>query len=225
MGGAGAAEPGAERPLVVRWTWVGAGCGFLAVLSYALISAAPLTSAQGLVLACVFGPALVCASTGLYNVLRLHRRTVTLDLGLIANVVAGATVTLTQLAQLGLRRWFEDEFGKGSTDSAERALHAAYEAANGIQLGLDVAFDVFLGLGTALLATNMWQHPRFGRLLGVSGVAIAVALVVLNLVAFPEPPAEAGSIDLGPLVGTWYLVVTGRLAMSARWAAEHATPS
>lgn len=222
MVGAGEAVLRPETALAVRWTWVGAGCGFLAVLSYALISAAPLTSGQGLVAACVFGPALVCASTGLYNVLRVHRRTVSLDLGLVANAVAGATVTLTLLAQLGLRRWFEGEFGTGSTDSSERALHAAYEAANGIQLGLDVAFDLFLGLGTVLLAANMWHHPRFGRLLAVSGGAIAIALVVVNLTVFPEPPAEAGSIDLGPLIGAWYLIVTVRLAMSTRWVAAHA---
>jgi len=75
-------------------TRVGAACGFLAVLSYALISAAPLAPAQGLVFACVFGLALMCASTGLYHVVRARRRTVSLDLGLMANVAAGVTVTL-----------------------------------------------------------------------------------------------------------------------------------
>jgi hypothetical protein len=38
------------------------------------------------------------------------------------------------------------------------AFHAAFEAGNGIQLGLDVAWDVFIGLGTPLLALNMWRH-------------------------------------------------------------------
>jgi hypothetical protein len=195
--------------------------GFLAVLSYALISAAPLTSAQGLVVACVFGPALVCASLGLYHVLRAHRRTVSLDLGLVANVAAGVTVTLMLFAQLGLKRWFEVQFGAGSTDSSERALQAAFEAGNGLQLGLDVAWDLFLSLGTILLAANMWNHPRFGRPLAVSGCVIAVALAIANLAVFPEPPGQAGSIDLGPLIGLWYLIVTVRLAMSRGWAANH----
>jgi len=191
------------------------------VLSYSLISAAPLTSGQGLIVACAFGPALMFASAGLYHVLRAHRRTVTLDLGLMANIAAGVTVTLMLFSQLGLRRWFELQFGNASTDSSERALHAAFEAANGIQLGLDVAWDVFLGLGTVLLALNMWRHPRFGRLLAVSGCVIAVVLVVANLAVFPEPPGQAGSIDLGPVIGLWYLIVTVRLALSGRWAAAH----
>jgi hypothetical protein len=220
-GGDGVGESRLPPALLVGWTRVGAVCGFLAVLSYTLISAAPLTSAQALVVACVFGPALVFASTGLYHVLRAHRRTVSMDLGLIANVAAGVTVTLMLFSQLGLKRWFEVQFGKGSIDSSERALHAAFEAANGIQLGLDVAWDLFLALGTVLLAWNMWHHPRFGRILAVSGIVIAVALAVANLIVFPEPPGDAGSVDLGPVIGLWYLIVTVRLAMSGRWAAVH----
>lgn len=118
----------------------------------------------------------MCASTGLYHVLRARRRTVSLDLGLMANVAASVTVTLMLFSQLGFKRWFEVQFGNGSTSSPERALHAAFEAANGIQLGLDVAWDLFLALGTVLLAWNMWHHPRFGRILAVSGIVIAVAL-------------------------------------------------
>jgi hypothetical protein len=113
-----------------------------------------------------------------------------------------------------------DAIRTGSTDSSERALQAAYGAGNGIQLGLDVAWDVFLVLGTVLLAWNMWHHPRFGRLLAVSGCVIAVALIVINLAVFPEPPGHT-VIDLGPVIGLWYLIVTIRLAMSVRWAAVH----
>ena len=65
-------------------------------------------------------------------------------------------------------------------------------------------------LGTVLLAWNMWHHPRFGRILAVSGIVIAVALVIANLIVFPEPPGNAGSIDLGPVIGLWYLIVTVR---------------
>lgn len=210
--------------LMVRWAHTGAVSGFVAVLCYSLISAAPLTHSQALVVVCIFGPALGCASMGLYHILRLHRPTVTVDLALLANVAAAVTVTLMFLAQLGLKRWFEIQFGQGSTDSSDPTLHAAFEAANGIQLGLDVAWDLFLVLGTVLFAWNMWHHPRFGRLLAVAGATIAVALLAANLAVFPEPPADAGSIDLGPLIGLWYLIVTIRLAMSGGWAAAHAAP-
>lgn len=209
------------EPRLVSWTRVGAACGFIAGASYGLALAAPATSVLGLVAACVFGPALVAFSTGLYYVLRARRRTVTLDFGIMANVAAGVTVTLMFFSQLGLKQWFEVQFGTGSTDSPERALRAGFEAANGIQLGLDFAWDLFLAMGAVLLAWNMRHHPRFGRLLAISGSVIAVALIVLNLASFPEPPEHAASIDLGPFIGLWYMIVTVRLAMSGRWAAAH----
>lgn len=209
----------AGDPLLVSWVRVGTGCGVVAGLSYALAAAAPFTSALALGAAFLFGPALIGFSAGLYHVLRAHRRTITLDLGLMADVAAGVTVTLMLLTQLALNRWFELQFGSGSRDSPERALRAGFEAANGIQLGLDVAWDVFLALGTCLFAWNMWHHPRFGRVLAVSGAAIAVALTVTNLASFPVPPGHAGSVDFGPVIGLWYVIVTVRLAMAARWAA------
>lgn len=211
------------RPgLLVQWARLGAACGFLVGLAYALGSAIPVPALE-LAAACVIGPAFMGFSLGLYHVLRARRPTVTLDLGLITNLAGGVTVTLMLFAQLGLNRWFEAEFGAGATDSSERALRAAFEAGNGIQLGLDVAWDVFLVLGALLLASNMWHHPRFGRVLAASGTVIAVALLVINLALFPEPPGHT-AVDLGPVIGLWYVIVTVRLAMSGRWAAAHELP-
>jgi hypothetical protein len=98
---------------------------------------------------------------------------------------------------------------------------AAFQAGNGLQLGLDVAWDVFLAIGTAMLAWNMGQHPRFGRLYAASGLLLAIALIGLNLAAFPENPGRAGLVDVGLLVGGWYLWVTLRMAASLGWAHEH----
>jgi hypothetical protein len=137
-----------------------------------------------LVLVCAFGPLLAIGSAGLWELLGLHRRTATLDIGLVANLAAGVTVTLMLLAQLGLKAW----------------LDAAFQAGNGLQLGLDVAWDVFLAIGTAMLAWNMGRHPRFGRAYAAIGLVLAIALIGLNLAAFPENLGRAGWIDVGPLV-------------------------
>lgn len=214
------AQPRPTAPLLVQWARIGGVCGLLTGGSYAVASAAP-TPAIELVAASVMGPAFLGASLGLYHVLRAHHRTVSVDLGLLANVAAGISLTLMVFAQLGVKRWFEVQFGDGATDSPERALDAAFQAGNGIQLGMDVAWDVFLVLGTLLLAWNMWHHPRFGRILAVSGMVIAISLIIINLAVFPEPPGHA-AIDLGPVIGLWYAIVSIRLVMSGHWAADHA---
>jgi hypothetical protein len=59
---------------------------------------------------------------------------------------------------------------------------------------------------------------RFLESLADRAWAIAVALLALNLAAFPENPGDAGLIDVGPLVGLWYLGVTVCMAQSLHWA-------
>ena len=63
----------------------------------------------------------------------------------------------------------------------------------------------------------MFGHPRLGKILSISGILIAFALLVLNIYSFPIPPAESGSIDLGPLTALWYLAVTIQIARSMKW--------
>ena len=190
--------------------------GALAVVAYALTQAVTLPLRPTLVLVCAFGPLLAIGSAGLWELLGRHRRTATLDIGLVANLAAGVAVTLMLLAQLGLKAWLEAGLGGSAQQVSPEVAEAAFQAGNGLQLGLDMAWDVFLAIGTALLAWNMRRHPRFGPAYAATGLLLAIALLGLNLAAFPENPGRAGWIDVGPLVGGWYLWVT--LRMAARWA-------
>lgn len=87
-----------------------------------------------------------------------------------------------------------------------------------VWLGLDVACDVYIGVGTALFGFSMLRHPRFGWVFGGGGIAIALALLCVTLYTFPAPPADAGLVDLGPALGVWYLAVTLRTWQSLDWA-------
>jgi hypothetical protein len=195
--------------------------GALAVAVYALTQAVALPLRPTLLLVCSFGPLLAIGSAGLWELLGLHRRTATLDIGLFANLAAGVAVTLMFLAQLGLKAWLEAGLGGSVQQVSPEVAEAAFQAGNGLQLGLDMAWDVFLAIGTAMLAWNMRGHPRFGRAYAATGLLLAAALMGLNLAAFPENPGRAGLVDVGPLVGGWYLWVTLRMAASLRWARAH----
>ena len=78
----------------------------------------------------------------------------------------------------------------------------------GVWLGLDVAWVIYIGLGTISFAWAMLSHPRFRWPFAVPGFGLGILVVLLNLHAFPIPPGEAGSIDVGPFVGLWYLAAT-----------------
>jgi hypothetical protein len=150
-------------------------------------------------------PLLGLASLGLYRFLRLHQP-VSARLAAACNFLGGALFSTMLLVQIAVRL-------RAAGQPIDQQVVAVW-------LGLDVAWDVYIGLGTALFAWAMWTHPRFGRGFAVSGALLAVLLLAFNFYAFPEPPGESHLVDLGPFVGLWYLVVTLQMWRSLSWVRQ-----
>jgi hypothetical protein len=194
-----------DRIAVIRW---GALAGLGTCLVYPLLVFAPVPDLVAVVLASSMGPLLGAASWGLREFLNLPRRRVAGDVAAMSNALGGALLTAMLLVQIAV---------------GARAPGKAGPEIVAVWLGLDVAWDVYVGLGTLLFALCAWSHPRLGRAVGVSGALIAAGLLALNLYTFPTPPGEAGLVDLGPLVGAWYLVVTVLVLASLGWARSQAS--
>jgi hypothetical protein len=176
--------------------------GIATVAAYALVVALPGPFILQVVLVGLFGPLLVTASLGLYHLLAGQAHPIVLQLATAFNVLGAAIFTMMGLVQLAIGRQIETV---GAGQAVPPALPGTLV---GVQLGLDVAWDVFIGLGTLLFAISVWRDPRFGWIVGLAGVLIALGLLALNLWTFPTPPANRGLLDLGPLIGLWYLAVT-----------------
>jgi hypothetical protein len=156
------------------------------------------------VLVAALGPLLAVTTLGLGKLLQLPRPSVPAQLAVMFNFAGGALVSAMLLVQLAIKARLQ-----GAQASPEIV---------GIWLGLDVAFDVYVSLGTGLLALAMIRHPRFGKVIGGIGLVLAAVLLALNLFTFPTPPADAGLFDLGPIVALWYVVVLVQAGRSLRWA-------
>jgi len=174
--------------------------GIAAPAIYAVLLSAPMPRVATASLAAAFGLLLIAASVGVYHFIAAHRVTLSLQLGVLLNIIAGALVTSMLFVQMAVRA------GGDVVDAVGR-----------VQLGLDAAWDAFIGCGTALIAANLARHPRFGRIFAWSGIAIGLALIAVNLATFPTPPREAGLVDLGPLVGLWYFAVSFQVGRSLHW--------
>lgn len=190
---------GHQQMAVIRW---GAIAGLGTCIVYPLIIFAPLPTVATVVLASSMGPLLAVGSWGLREFINLERHRPAADVAVIFNALAGALLTAMLLVQLATGIRSGDRPGSDAVS---------------IWLGLDVAWDVYVGLGTLLFASCALRHQRLGFLVGGAGILIAIALLGLNLYTFPTPPADAGLVDLGPAVGLWYLVVTVMVLTSQRW--------
>jgi len=188
---------------------LGIVAGFVACLAYPLIAFVPLPKLVTTTLAACFGPALGVASCGLRRLLDLETSRVSSALGSLLNALAGGLFSAMALVQMAV-----------GYSAGGQKVSAQISA---IWLGLDVAWDAYIGLGTICFALAMLRHPRFGRVFAFSGLAIAAGLLALNFYTFPTPPASAGLVDVGPAVGLWYLVVTIQMWRSLPGARHRAS--
>jgi hypothetical protein len=186
---------------------VGAG-GFGATFCYIVVAVLPGPAWLLVLVGFGFAAALSAGSVAIWQVLALGgQNSPPALLGAVANVVAGALFVAMVLVQLAI---------KDVQDPPEDSIRAVY-------WGLDVAWDLYIGAGTLAFAVA-FLYSRLFRWLALPGGLIALALIGLNIATFPEPPGTAGLIDVGPLVGLWYLAVTIRALNMGAADLETGTP-
>lgn len=190
-----------------RWVTVGVASGLLATVVYPSLIFVQMPLVLTVALAAAFGPLLAVASMGLYHFMAASRRTVSLQIAVVFNIIASTLVNAMLVVQLTVREYLALRLAEAGDVRTRELVEWSYSGADKVQLGLDVSWDIYISVGTILFALNMVRHSGFGKVIGFSGITLGVLLLTFNLTSFPAPPAEAGSIDLGPLVGVWYFVV------------------
>lgn len=192
-----------EAPTMNTWLYTGIVAGLIACISYPLAISVPLQNHQLiLILGASFGPALAIASFALGRILLQRHASVSAQLGALSNIIAGALVTVMIIVQLAVR------YSTVPSQDPELEKFVVKKIWD-VVLGLDVAFDVFIGLGTIFFGFSMLRDRRFGKAVGLSGIFIGGIVVLgFNFYSFPIPPKDAGLLDSGPISGLWYTIVT-----------------
>ena len=186
-----------------NWINTGIIAGLIACISYPLAIFVPMPNHQlTLIVAGSFGPALIIASIALGKILLDRNGSIASQLGVVSNVIAGTLVTAMIIVQLAVRY--------STVPSQEPELEKfVVDRIWDVVLGLDVAFDIFIGLGTIFFGIAMLRDTRFGKIVGTLGILIGgIVILGFNIYSFPTPPKDAGLFDPGPVSGLWYTIVT-----------------
>jgi len=206
-----------ENQFIVKWIKVGVVAGLLASAIYPLMIFVSLPFHLTLILAASIGPMLAISSIGLFHFIKIHRKTVSLQIAALFNIIAAAIFNMMLIVQMAIRKGIDSYFAEASEEATKELLRWILRGVNKVHLGLDISWDIFLVAGTFLFALNMLRHPKLGRVMSLLGMTIACILIILNLYTFPNPPSDAGFLDLGPFVGLWYLAVTIMILRSWKW--------
>ena len=186
---------------------IGAVSGIISIVLY--ISAAAfsfLPDAVSRICGFTFPLLWIISFMGLYSFLNKNSDAPTLKIAYVFGVIGAAIACCLVVVQQANIMWHNEALKTATTDEVEELLKAAYRGANRVQAGLDVAFDIFITISWILFGLNIARSPYFPRLLGWSGSLIALILLVLNMYTFPNGPAYAGLIDVGPFLGLWALI-------------------
>jgi hypothetical protein len=201
-----------DNRMTINWIKIGIICGFLVSFVYPSLQFVS-NLVVGVILAVLMGLLLSLASVGLYYFVAIHKKTIKIIIALFSNIIAGTLLIQMFLVQLAIKSSkpvLIDESSKWNWSSL-----------NHIHYGLDVAWDVYIFLGTLMFAICAYHHPKLGKIFSITGIAIALLMITSNISVFPNPPASSGLIDFGPFIGLWYLAVTIKILFSYKWVKQN----
>ena len=199
-----------DNRVIFNWINIGIICGFLVSIIYPLLQFIS-NLILGVILAASMGILLSLASVGLYHFIQIHKKTIASKIALFSNIIAGALLTQMFLVQLAIK--------SSKPKLIEESSKWIWDSLNHIHYGLDVAWDVYIFLGTFLFAISIFQHPKLGKIFSIVGILISLLMIITNVISFPIPPYEE-YIDFGPFIGLWYFAITIKIAFSKKWVSQ-----
>jgi hypothetical protein len=203
-----------------RNVWIAGGiAGALSIASYLLAIFVPWPESRaGLVTSLLVVTAWPVLSVvychALYDFVAAERDSAANRLGFLCAVIGFATVLAMVIVQMAVNASI-GEIAKGLDPTHATALRRGLRM---VDHGLDVAWDMWIGMGLVLSGFALRHRSGLGPGWAWPSVALGVALIGLNAAAFPDPPTDAGLVDVGPLIGLFVPLLSSRLAVLGRRA-------
>jgi hypothetical protein len=198
-----------------RNLWALSGlAGVLAIVCYLLAIALPWPETQlgtslSLVVVSGFPILSIVYSYGLYSFIAVERESAPNRLAFVFAAVAFTILLAMIVVQLAVGASV-GEITQGLDEQMARALRRGLRM---IDLGLDVAWDMLIGVSLVFLGLAMRRRSGLGLGWAIPSALFGVVLIGLNAATFPWPPADRGLFDIGPLIGLFMLALAARLAL------------
>jgi len=128
----------------------------------------------------------------------------------LAFALVAAMMSIQFAIDLGL-----DTYISNSSPNQAELLSMIKRSLRLVDMGLDVAWDFFIGSSLIFLAIAIKQNRGFGIWWSVPAGILGTLLIALNSITFPWPPNTRGLIDIGPAIGAYIIAVSGRLLFIA----------
>ena len=203
-----------EINYAVSWIKTGSICGLLGMLLYFAAAFIPMPPLGTYIAAFAFGPLLAIGCAGLFYYLTESDYSPRVMIATISGVAAGVILLLMLTVQ---QSSFAVMTKYATAGIAEINAGQKYitDGLNSIHFGMDIAWDILISIATILFGYSLTKKTLYWKILGIAGSALGLLLLSFNLYHFPTPPESVGSLDWGPFVAIWYIVLFSSIAVSS----------
>lgn len=190
---------------------IGAAAGMISILSYLAIAFFDLPNALTFLLAMLFPMLGIVAVFSLKEYIAFrypnYPNTLSFTFGSIAFTICSIFLSAQLAVQVEI---------KPAADLANQAvLKLIKESVRVVDMGMDVAWDMFIGTYLLLFLFAVQRLPEL-KWWGLTGGSLGVALMILNVYTFPIPPTDSGLFDLGPFIALFLFALYVRMFILSR---------
>jgi hypothetical protein len=189
---------------------LGGVSGIAGTLFYILVIVLPMPIKIAFVLAMSWPILSIIFVFALFQFINLDKQLVTNYLALIFACLAFTLLAVMISSQLAVVAG-TDEFLRNSPPIEHENLQLIKSSIRLVDMGIDVAWDLFIGCSLIFLSIALKAHPHFGFWWGLPAMVLAITLIVLNSITFPWPPYTQNLIDVGPAIGLYIILLALRL--------------
>jgi len=190
-------------------------CGVIGTISYILAITFPFSPTVSFLLAMAWPILSIIFAFSAYKYISIQNQSISNQLAFIYTCIAFILVSIMISIQLVVRAGMEESITNASGIEIDTLLLVS-NSLRWIDLGVDLAWDMFLGLALFLLSIAIKGHEKFGIWWSIPLALLAIVLVVTNLFTFPNPPDAEGLFDVGPIIGTFIIVFAVRIIYLGR---------
>jgi len=194
---------------------IGGVCGIIGTISYIIAITFTFSPALSFLLAMAWPILSIIFAFSVYKYISIQKQSISNQLAFIFTVIAFVLVSIMISVQIIVRAGMEESI-ISATGSKKDTLLLVSSSLRWIDLGVDLAWDMFLGLALFLLSMAIKEHQEFGIWWSIPLVLLALVLVVTNLITFPDPPNTKGIFDVGPIIGIFIIVFAVRVIYLGR---------
>jgi len=191
-----------------QWVVIGAIAGIVANLLFPILLFVSISPAIEIFFVGMFGICFSISGFSIHHLLKYEKATILTQIAALFVFVSGFLFNLMLVVQQVFKGYLKHFNSQVITSQETEVLSWIEKAVDPIHLSMQLSNDFFCAIAMLLFGVVMYRHTLFGKLWGITGIIIAISLLVIKCYAFPFMPEEVGiPYVIGPIIAIWFLAV------------------